>query len=136
MARSGDGDPPQVEPMKVVFESFLLRERLRPPKQSAMNSRLPKQTVSLREKLWNVKCSLLVETMSVDEGTIGTSRGKAHCKLPYMACQLSVFSASVNYGVAKIMRSSSEVVLRTTKHTMIYPGSGPSSEVIVIRLVV
>jgi hypothetical protein len=35
---------------------------------------------------------------------------------------LSVFSAPTNYRVVKIARSSSEVVLRTMKHTMTYPG--------------
>jgi hypothetical protein len=34
--------------------------------------------------------------------------------------------------VVKITRSSSEVVLQTTKHNMIYPGSGPSLEVIAL----
>jgi hypothetical protein len=35
--------------------------------------------------------------------------------------------------VVKIVRSSSEMVLRTTKHTMINPSSGPSLEVIAIQ---
>jgi hypothetical protein len=38
--------------------------------------------------------------------------------------------------VVKIMCSNSEMVLRTTKHTMIYPGSGISLEVIALHLVV
>jgi hypothetical protein len=38
MARS-NGDPLQVVPMKIAPESIPLVERLRPPKQSAMNSR-------------------------------------------------------------------------------------------------
>jgi hypothetical protein len=38
--------------------------------------------------------------------------------------------------VVKITHSSSDIVLRTTKHTMIYPDSGTSSEVIVLRLAV
>jgi hypothetical protein len=38
---------------------------------------------------------------------------------------LSVFFALANYGVVKIVHSSSEVVLGTTKHTLIYPSSGP-----------
>jgi hypothetical protein len=38
--------------------------------------------------------------------------------------------------VVKIAHSSSEVVLLTMNHTMIYPGSGPSSEVIALCLVV
>jgi hypothetical protein len=33
-------------------------------------------------------------------------------------------------------RSSSEVVLQTMKHTMIYPGSDPSSKAIALRPVV
>jgi hypothetical protein len=49
---------------------------------------------------------------------------------------LSVFSAPANYGAVKIARSSFDVVLQTMKHTMIYPSSGPSSEVIALRLVV
>jgi hypothetical protein len=49
---------------------------------------------------------------------------------------LSVFSAPTNYGVVKITCSSSEVVLRIMKHTMIYPDSGPSLEVIALHPVV
>jgi hypothetical protein len=45
---------------------------------------------------------------------------------PYLACQLSMFSALVKYMVVKITHSSSEVILRTMKHTVIYPGSDPS----------
>jgi hypothetical protein len=41
MAYRGDGGPLLVELMKTVPKSFLLGERLRPPK-SAMNSWLPK----------------------------------------------------------------------------------------------
>jgi hypothetical protein len=49
---------------------------------------------------------------------------------------LSVFSAPARYRVVKIARSSSDVVLRTIKHTLIYPGLDPSSEVINLCLVV
>jgi hypothetical protein len=45
---------------------------------------------------------------------------------------VSVFCTGKNR-VVKIARSSSEMVLQTTKHTMIYPGSGPSLEVIALR---
>jgi hypothetical protein len=48
--------------------------------------------------------------------------------------QLSVFSASINYGVVKIALSSFQ--LQTTKNTMIYPGSGPSSKIITLCPVV
>jgi hypothetical protein len=101
----------RAEPMKAVPESFLLGEKLRPPKQSVMNSRLPKRMVSLNEKPPHVKCSSSVETASADELTIGTSRGKPHCKSPFLARQLSVFSAPAKYRVVKIVCSSSEVVL-------------------------
>jgi hypothetical protein len=47
-----------------------------------------------------------------------------------------MFFALANYVVVKITRSSSDVVLQTTKHTVIYPGSGCSLEVIDLRLVV
>jgi hypothetical protein len=40
------------------------------------------------------------------------------------------------YRVVKIACSCSEVVLRTTNHTMVYPGSGPSLEVISLHPVV
>jgi hypothetical protein len=56
MAHS-DGDPLWVVPMKMVPKSLHLGERLRPLKQSAMNSRLPKRTVSPREKPPHVKWS-------------------------------------------------------------------------------
>jgi hypothetical protein len=49
---------------------------------------------------------------------------------------LLLFSAPANYGVVKIMHSSSEVVLRTIEHTMIYPGLGLSLEVITLYPVV
>jgi hypothetical protein len=42
MAYNRDGGPLLVEPMKAAPESFLLGERLRPPKQSTMNSMLLK----------------------------------------------------------------------------------------------
>jgi hypothetical protein len=67
MARSRDGGLVWVEPMKAAPESFLLGERLRPPKQSAMNSRLSKRTVLLREKPLHVKHSPSAEMASADE---------------------------------------------------------------------
>jgi hypothetical protein len=47
---------------------------------------------------------------------------------PYL--NLSVFSAPARHRVVKIVRSCSEVVLRTTKYIIFYHGSGPSLEVI------
>jgi hypothetical protein len=63
----GCSDLLQVEPMKVAPESFLLGERLKPSKQSVMNSWFPKQMVSLREKPLHIRCSPLVERASADE---------------------------------------------------------------------
>jgi hypothetical protein len=60
---------------------------------------------------------------------------------PYFTVAIDQFSSSVQtvgvfslarYRVIKIARSYSEVVLRTTKHTMIYPGSDPSLKVIAL----
>jgi hypothetical protein len=45
---------------------------------------------------------------------------------------IGVFYTSKNM-VVKIAHSSFEMVLRTTKHTMIYLGSGSSLQVIAIR---
>jgi hypothetical protein len=42
MAHNGDGGPLRVEPMKVASKPSLQGERLRPPKQSKINSMLPK----------------------------------------------------------------------------------------------
>jgi hypothetical protein len=50
------------------------------------------------------------------------------------ACQC--FFAPTRYRVVKIVHSRSEVVLRTMKHTMIYPSLGLSSEVRALRRVV
>jgi hypothetical protein len=68
-----------------------------------------------------------------DEGTIGRYRGKARCKSPYLEHQLSAFFAPAGYIMVKIVHSSYEVVLQTTKHTVIYPDSGPSLEAITLH---
>jgi hypothetical protein len=54
-------------------------------------------------------------------------------ELRKMTLILSVFSALAKYRVVKIVHSRFEVVLRTMKHTMIYPCSGPSSKVIALH---
>jgi hypothetical protein len=46
---------------------------------------------------------------------------------------MSVFFASARYRVVRIVCSYSKVVLRTTKHTIVYSGSGPSLKVIVLH---
>jgi hypothetical protein len=52
--------------------------------------------------------------------------------IPRTRC-MSVFSAPARYRVVKIVCSSSKVVLQIMKHTVIYPGSGLSLEVIALR---
>jgi hypothetical protein len=89
--------------------------------------------VSLREKPPHVRHSLSVVMMIVDEGTIRMFKGKARYKSPFLVYQLSVFIALARYRVVKIMCSSSEVVLQTTKHTVIYPSSSPSMKVIALH---
>jgi hypothetical protein len=51
----------------------------------------------------------------------------------YDYVEVSVFFASPRYTVVKIAHSSFEVVSQIIKHTMIYPGSGPSLKVIALR---
>jgi hypothetical protein len=55
---------------------------------------------------------------------------------PFLTHQLSMFFTPVRCRVVKIVRSCYEVVLRTIKHTIIYPGLGPSLEVIALCLAV
>jgi hypothetical protein len=60
----------------------------------------------------------------------------AFCKSLFLTYQLSVFVGvfcTEKNRVVKIVHSSSEVVLQTIKHMVIYPGSGPSLEVIALR---
>jgi hypothetical protein len=49
ITHSRDGGPPRVEAMTTAHEPSHMGERLRPLKQSEMNSRLLKQMVSPRE---------------------------------------------------------------------------------------
>jgi hypothetical protein len=94
MAHSGDGGPPQYEPMTVASEPSFQGGRLRLSKQSALNSWLPKQMVSPREKPSHGRRSQSTATASANDGTIGMSRGNVCCKSPFLAGELLVFSAS------------------------------------------
>jgi hypothetical protein len=49
------------------------------------------------------------------------------------SCSFVGVFTPARYRVVKIACSCSEVVLWTTKHTMVYPGSSPSLEVIALR---
>jgi hypothetical protein len=62
--------------------------------------------------------------------------GTCHSTSTVHLYNVLVFLAPTRYRVAKITCSSSKVVLRTIKHTLIYPGSVPSSEVIALHQVV
>jgi hypothetical protein len=55
---------------------------------------------------------------------------------PSSSRDLSVFSALANNRVYKIARFQFRGALANNKHTRIYPGSGPSSEVITLRPIV
>jgi hypothetical protein len=101
-----------------------------------VNSKLSKWMVLPRARPMSVGLLLLAMKRSFGEGTIRTSRGKAHCKSPFLAHQLSVFFALARYRVVKIAHYSFEVVLRTTKHTVVYSSLGPSLKVIALRLAV
>jgi hypothetical protein len=98
-----------------------------------MNSKFPRQTVSPRENLLHINRSLLAAMMIADEETIGTSREKARCKYPFLVRQLSVFFTPAKYMAVKIVRSCSNVVLRTTKRIIFYPGSSSSLKIIALR---
>jgi hypothetical protein len=93
-----NGDPLCTIPTKMALESHSSRDRLRRPKRSVVNFGLPKQMVSPRERLTLVKMFPLAMEESFSEVTIRTSRGKACCKSPFLACQLSVFSTLARTG--------------------------------------
>jgi hypothetical protein len=90
--------PLQVEPMAAASKPSLRGEWLRPSKESAINSRLPKRMVLPREKSPCDGHSQSAATASADEGTIETSRGKACYKSPFLERQLSMFFVSVIIG--------------------------------------
>jgi hypothetical protein len=133
MAHGGDGSPPWVEPMTVASQPSPMGEKFKPLKRSVMNSLLLKRMVSPREKTTLNRCSLPVATASAGDGTIRMSRGKAHYKSPFLARQLLVLFAPRRNRVVRIERSNSEMVLRTIEHTIIYPGSNSSLEIITLR---
>jgi hypothetical protein len=68
-------------------------------------------------------------------GHVGNKRNIRDIKRVRTKSIVSVFSPA-SYRVVKITCSSSEVVLQTIKHTMIYPGLGPTLEVIALRPIV
>jgi hypothetical protein len=126
----GPGDPELPQAHEVVPYSSEDSSRV-VPRRLVVNSRLPKWMVLPGARPTPVGSLPLETKESFSEGTIGTSRGKAHYKSLFLACQLSVFFAPARYRVVKIARS---VVLRTTNNTIVYPSSGPSLEVIALRL--
>jgi hypothetical protein len=95
-----------------------------------MNLKFLMWMVSPKENPPHVKRSPSAAMVIADEGTIETFRGKTRCKSPLLGRQMSVFFELARYRVVKITRSCFEVALWTTKYTIVYPGSGPSLEVI------
>jgi hypothetical protein len=111
-----EGDLLWTIPMTMEPKSHSSGERLRWPRRSVMNSRLPKWIVLPGAKPTLVELLLLVMNESFSDGAIRTPRGKACCKSPFLARQLSVFFAQARYRVVKIMCSCSDVILQTMKN--------------------
>jgi hypothetical protein len=101
-----EGDPLLTIPTNMAPELCSWGERLRWPRQSVMNIRLPKWMVLPGAKLTPVELLSLVMNQSFGDGSIRT----------FLACQLSVFFALARYRVVKIVCSCSEVVLQTMKN--------------------
>jgi uncharacterized protein YfaQ (DUF2300 family) len=93
--------------MTMVPEPAPWGERIRPSNRSAMNSRLSKWMVPLREETLCGRCSAPVVVMNADDGTIRIFGGNARYKSPYLVHHQLVFFAPARYRVA----------LQTTKHT-------------------
>jgi hypothetical protein len=90
--------------------------------------------VSLRARLMLVGLLPLATKENFGEVTIEMYRGKVCCKSPFLAPTVGIFCTGKNWVVKKV-HSSSKVVLRITKHTVIYPDSGSSSKVTALRTV-
>jgi hypothetical protein len=74
---------PEPSPGGEVQAAELISDELKIPKVDSFTEGKPSHD----------KCSPPAVAASANDGTIGTSRGKAHCKSPFLACQLSVFFA-------------------------------------------
>jgi hypothetical protein len=107
----GEGGPPWTIPTNMVLESHSQGERLRWPRRWMVNSRLLKWMVLSRASPTPVGLRPLAMKESFGEGTIGMSKGKACYNSTFLACQLSIFSATTRYRVVKIVRSCSEMVM-------------------------
>jgi hypothetical protein len=68
-------------------------------------------------------------------GHVGNKRNIRDIKRVRTMSIVGVFSPT-RYRVVRITCSSSEVVLQTIKHTIVYPGSGPTLEVIALHSIV
>jgi hypothetical protein len=76
-----------------------------------MNSKFPRQMGSLRENPPHTRRLPSVVMAIGDDGTIGTSRGVARYKSPFVACQQSLYFGPARYRVVNIVCSCFEVVL-------------------------
>jgi hypothetical protein len=94
-----------------------------------------------------VNCLIEGEAIAHQMITIGTDgerrwgnhrnvKSKSMLQIPLPGTPTVDVFAPARYRVVKITRSSSEVVLWTIKHTMIYPDLGPTLEVIALHLAV
>jgi hypothetical protein len=130
-----DGDPLRSMPPTTMLESSPSGNKHKLSRWSVMNSR------PLKRMAGSWVSSTLKKEMP--PAAVGLCRWNHQNVWRNSALQIPVPSAltvGVFYTgknrVVKIARSSSEMVLLTTKHTMISPGSGPSLEVIALSLAV
>jgi hypothetical protein len=128
-----DGDPLWAMPPTTALESPPSGDGLKLLEWSVMNSRSSKWMADVLSELdvEPSRCCRWRRWVYIDEGTIGMSRGKARYKSPSWHTNCRCFCTSKNR-VVEIAHSSFEMVLRTTKHTVIYPSLCSSSEVIAI----
>jgi hypothetical protein len=80
-----EGDLMWTIPTNMAHEFHSWGERLRWPRRSAVNSGLPKRMVLPGARPTPVGLLPLAMKESFGKGTIRMSRGKAHCKSPYLA---------------------------------------------------
>jgi hypothetical protein len=93
-----------------------------------MNSKLPKWTISPREKPPQVRYSPSVVTVRLDEWTIRTFREKHATNLPSWRTNSRYFLHQQITESKRSCDSSFELVSWTNEYTRVYPGSNPSHQ--------
>jgi hypothetical protein len=107
-----DGDPLCTIPMNTAPEPLSSEEKLRLPKRSTMNSKLPKWMVSPRVNPAPVRLFLLATMVGFDERTVETFRGNHTTNLPSWCANYWCFLHLQIIGSTRSCDSSSEMVSR------------------------